>query len=158
MKPPLLAIGIALCGLAGQSAMAAVPTVAVFDFELVNTSPAASTPEELARLHQLDHQLQSALGTPDRYNVMTMTAPPESPSIRSCNGCELDQARKAGADLAAYGWVQKVSNLILNINLVIEDAKTGQIIKADSVDIRGNTDDSWARGLRYLIDERLFRD
>jgi len=79
-------------------------------------------------------------------------------SIRGCNGCELEMARKAGAQLAAYGWVQKVSNLILNVNLVIEDVSTGQKLRADSVDIRGNTDESWQRGLKYLIDERLFRD
>jgi Protein of unknown function (DUF2380) len=79
-------------------------------------------------------------------------------SIRGCNGCELDLAKKLGARIAAYGWVQKVSNLILNINVVIEDASTGKVLKADSVDIRGNTNDSWTRGLRYLLNERLFRD
>ncbi len=57
-----------------------------------------------------------------------------------------------------YGWVQKVSNLILNINLVIEDAQTGKVLRADSVDIRSNTDNSWSRGLRFLLNERLFRD
>ncbi len=60
-----------------------------------------------------------------------------------------------GADLAAYGWVQNVSNLILNINLVIEDAATGKRLNAASVDIRGNTDESWDRGLRYLVRERV---
>ena len=54
--------------------------------------------------------------------------------------------------------MQKVSNLILNVNLVIEDAATGRPLRAGSVDIRGNTDKSWQRGLRYLLDERLFRE
>ena len=75
----------------------------------------------------------------------------------SCNGCELDLARELGAQQVAYGWVQKVSNLILNVNLVFEDATTGQVLRAGSVDIRGNTDESWTRGLRYLIAEQLFR-
>ena len=141
-------------------AMAAAPSVAVFDFDLVNTSPAASTADEMARLHGLDRQLHDDLAR--RYAVVDI-APVRSrlanvASIRSCNGCELDLARQAGASLAAYGWVQKVSNLILNINLVIEDAASGRVIKADSVDIRGNTDDSWRRGLKYLLEERLFRD
>ena len=78
-------------------------------------------------------------------------------SIRGCNGCELDIAQSLGAKQVAYGWVQKVSNLILNLNLVFEDATTGQILRAGSVDIRGNTDESWTRGLRYLIAEQLFR-
>ena len=52
--------------------------------------------------------------------------------------------------------MQKVSNLIININAVIEDAKTGQTIAGGSVDIRGNSDESWDRGLNYLMQEHIF--
>jgi hypothetical protein len=51
--------------------------------------------------------------------------------------------------------VQKVSNLILNITLVVRDVGTGQVINAGSVDLRGNTDESWSRGLSYLLRNRL---
>jgi Protein of unknown function (DUF2380) len=64
---------------------------------------------------------------------------------------ERDLAEKTGAEWAAWGTVQKVSNLILNINLYMEDAQTGRIEFAHSVDIRGNTDESWLRGLNYMI-------
>jgi hypothetical protein len=47
--------------------------------------------------------------------------------------------------------VQKVSNLILNINLYMEDVQTGRIEFAHSVDIRGNTDETWLHGLNYMI-------
>jgi Protein of unknown function (DUF2380) len=47
--------------------------------------------------------------------------------------------------------VQKVSNLILNINLYMEDAASGQMEFAKNVDIRGNTDESWRHGLDYLV-------
>ncbi|HYZ64123.1 MAG TPA: DUF3280 domain-containing protein [Acetobacteraceae bacterium] len=134
--------------------------LAVFDFTLTNTSGLPTTPEEAGRLRRLDAQLRTALSR--RFTVVD-TAPVQPDlarvdTIRGCNGCELDLARRLGADQAAYGWVQKVSNLILNVNLVIEDASTGQTLRAGSVDIRGNTDESWQRGLRYLLDERLFRD
>ena len=76
--------------------------------------------------------------------------------IANCNGCERDFALKAGADLAAWGTVQKVSNLILNINVYIEDAKAKKMLFAKSVDIRGNTDESWQRGLDYLLRHYLF--
>lgn len=139
----------------------AEPRVAVFDFELDNTSPAPSTPEELERTRRLGVQLREMLGAPGRYEVVDIAPVRDRiarvKSIRSCNGCELDAARHLGAELAAYGWVQKVSNLILNINVVIEDAETGRPLRADSVDIRGNTDESWQRGLRYLVNNRLFR-
>jgi Protein of unknown function (DUF2380) len=41
---------------------------------------------------------------------------------------------------------------------VIEDATTGRVLHAQSVDIRGDTDESWTRGLPYLLSERMFRD
>lgn len=135
------------------------PGLAVFDFTLIDTSPAPTSPAELARVHALDAQLRSALAA--RFKVIDaagLQARQNTVSIRGCNGCELDMARELGAEQVAYGWVQKVSNLILNINLVIEDTATGRTLRADSVDIRGNTDESWSRGLRYLLNERLFRE
>jgi Protein of unknown function (DUF2380)/Secretory lipase len=72
-------------------------------------------------------------------------------ALPNCNGCERDLAEKTGAEWAAWGTVQKVSNLILNINLYMEDVQTGRIEFAHSVDIRGNTDESWRHGLNYMI-------
>ena len=147
--------------IAASPAFAEPPSrIAAFDFTLNNTSPAPSTPEEMARLHRLDGQLQEALRS--RFALVDL-APVQGKleridSIRGCNGCELDMARMLGAQQVAYGWVQKVSNLILNVNLVIEDAATGKVLHADSTDIRGNTDESWTRGLRYLLNERIFRE
>ena len=51
--------------------------------------------------------------------------------------------------------VQKVSNLILNINVYLRDVHTGRLVTAASADMRGNTDESWSRATRYLIRERL---
>jgi hypothetical protein len=47
--------------------------------------------------------------------------------------------------------VQKVSNLILNLNIEIRDASTGRAVLAKSVDRRGNTDQSWQRGVDFLV-------
>ncbi len=153
---------MALCILFAMPAAAEQPRIAVFDFAFNNTSGVSNTPEELARLDRLSAQLREGLGANNRYTVLSVEPVRERlarvDSIRGCNGCELELARQLGGEFAAYGWVQKVSNLILNVNLVIEDANTGKVIKADSVDIRGNTDESWSRGLRYLLNERLFRD
>ena len=71
--------------------------------------------------------------------------------LYACNGCELDIARALRADRVLVGWVQKVSNLILNINVRIEDAATGQVLLLQSVDLRGNTDETWRRGIAYLV-------
>jgi len=156
----VLAFACLFAGFIAPAAAETLPELAVFDFTLVNTSPAPSTPEELARLHRLDGQLKDGLRS--RFTLVDV-APVQDQlarvaSIRGCNGCELDMARKLGAQQVAYGWVQKVSNLILNVNFVVEDVATGHTLHAESVDIRGNTDESWNRGLRYLLNERMFRD
>jgi len=136
--------------------------IAVFDVQLINTSLAPSTPEELERTRALGRQLRDALSRSGRYRVVDLTpvqaALDQAPELRNCNGCELPLARQAGAQQAAVTWVQKVSNLILNINLKIEDASTGARIRAGSVDIRGNTDESWSRGLRFLLEDQILVD
>ena len=48
-------------------------------------------------------------------------------------------------------WVQKVSNLILNIYIEIKDVATGQVVVNKSSDIRGNTDQSWQRGITSIV-------
>jgi hypothetical protein len=56
--------------------------------------------------------------------------------------------------------VHKVSNLILSITLVeMEAGPAGGARRAvHSAEIRGNTDDSWLRGLRWLLRNRLLRE
>ena len=78
--------------------------------------------------------------------------------LHSCNGCEAKIAANLGAEQAITGTVQKVSNLILNINLYVRDVASGKPLRAYSVDIRGNTDKSWSRGVSYMVRNRLLRD
>ena len=76
-------------------------------------------------------------------------------SLRGCNGCEVALGRRLGADFVVIGWVQKVSNLILNLNLQVRSVASGAVVSAGSVDIRGNTDESWRRGGLYLLEHRI---
>ncbi len=64
----------------------------------------------------------------------------------------LDGEKAAGAERIARCWVQKVSNLILNINIEVRNAATDETAYVKSVDIRGNTDETWLRGVRRLVD------
>lgn len=139
------------------------PRVALFGFALINTSIEATRPVEEARLQMLDELLRERLDASGRFRIVSIPTSLQEeiargPDIRNCNGCERDFAQKIGADLAAWGTVQKVSNLILNINLYIENARTRKMEFARSVDIRGNTDESWRRGLDYMIRHYLFNE
>ncbi len=73
-----------------------------------------------------------------------------------CNGCELRMAQRLGADYAIVSEVQKVSNLILSLNIQVRDPETGRNLRASSVEIRGNNDDSWLRGMRYILERAIF--
>ncbi|HEX2939699.1 MAG TPA: DUF3280 domain-containing protein [Rhodopila sp.] len=132
-----------------------VPT-AVFGFELDDTSLQAPLPAEKARLKMLDTQLLHILAKSGCCKVIPATADQASQAdLWNCNGCDVDLARKLDARISVVGWVQKVSNLILNINVAARSVATGKVIEEGSVDIRGNTDESWSRGLSYLMRNRL---
>lgn len=139
---------------------------AVFDLELYDTSLEGEMRGENAaeqqRLAMLSARLRDRLAASARFQVVD-TAPIRSDiaqigHIRGCNGCDADLARKLGADVAITGVVQKVSNLILNINLAVRDAATGELTESHSADIRGNTDRSWQHGLDWLLRNRLLKD
>ncbi|SPB18473.1 hypothetical protein NOV72_05673 [Caballeronia novacaledonica] len=72
--------------------------------------------------------------------------------MSACNGCERRVAKQLGTSRVGVCWVQKISNLILNMNLRVEDADSGALLFQRSVDIRGNTDLSWKRGAKALVD------
>jgi uncharacterized protein YeeX (DUF496 family) len=67
----------------------------------------------------------------------------------------MQMAKRLGAELAITGTVQKVSNLILNMNIYVRDVSSGATVTAMSADMRGNTEESWSRALDYLIRNRL---
>jgi len=131
----------------------------MLDFELIDEQEGVVPfPEKEARLAMASQRLREALIKEELYNVID-SAPvaqlirteAERQSLLGCNGCELDIARKAGADRILLAWVQKVSNLILNINIEVRDAKTGRVVLVKSVDLRGNTDQSWQRGIDFMV-------
>ena len=134
--------------------------VAFFGFELINTSPQPTSDAETRRLAMVGDTLKQILDDSGRYQLLPLSDAlkqriARSAAITGCNGCQIEWAREAGADLAVWGTVQKVSNLILNENVYIDDARTAGPYFSQSVDIRGNTDDSWVRGMRYLLRHNL---
>ena len=147
--------------------MAASPVpIAVFDFELLDSSLEGEVngprSDEQQRLRLISDQLRRQLDESGHYEVVAVDAAAgrieAAGFLHGCNGCEAEIARDLGAEQAMTGTIQKVSNLILNINLYVRDATSGKRLRAVSVDIRGNTDESWSRGLSYLVRNRLLRN
>ena len=158
---PMIAAAIACTLMLPLGATAAaddsgLPRVAFFGFQLINTSLEPTTPMEDGRVKMLDDLFREKLDHSGRFKIVPI--PPDAQQriaagaeISGCNGCERDYAKSIGANWAAWGTVQKVSNLILNINLYMEDAASGKLEFAKSVDIRGNTDEFWRHGLDYML-------
>jgi hypothetical protein len=134
-----------------------------FGFQLINTSLEPTTPIEDGRVKMLDDLFQEKLDHSGRFKIVPIPSDTQQriaagPEISGCNGCERDYAKSIGANWAAWGTVQKVSNLILNINVYMEDAASGKLEFVKSVDIRGNTDESWRHGLDYMLRHYLFEE
>lgn len=141
-------------------------TVAVFDFELLDTSlegeAFGAKTAEGQRLVLISDLLRKMLAESGRYTPVDI-APAKAEItdagyLHSCNGCDAKIARGLGAARALTGLVQKVSNLILNINLYLRDAENGELLRVMSADIRGNTDKSWSRGVSWLVRNRLLKE
>lgn len=126
----------------------------------VQTEAGGTSPAEVARLEMLEEMVAERFRE-EGYDLLDL-APVAEELARivnpaKCYGCDARMARKLGADYALVGEVQKISNLILSMNLQLRDAQTGETVKGRVVDIRGNTDESWARGMRYILKTAFFQ-
>jgi len=137
-------------------------SVAVFDFELIDTSLEGAIrgarADERERLARLSDQLRQLLRESGRFSfvdIAPIASEAQASNLQACGGCDIRLARRIGAELAITGTVQKVSNLILNMNIYVRDASSGATIAAMSADMRGNTDESWSRTLNWLVRNRL---
>ena len=140
-------------------------SVAAFDFELYDTSLEGElrgeNEAEQRRLAAISDQFRRLLAQSARYDLVDiMPARREIAAagmFRGCNGCAVKIARGLGAEVSMTGMVQKVSNLILNINIYVRDVRSGKLLQVMSADIRGNTDESWAHGVSWLVRNRLLK-
>ncbi|MES5481223.1 DUF3280 domain-containing protein [Bradyrhizobium sp. INPA03-11B] len=144
------------------AARAEPPKLAVFDLEMIDTSLQGEMngprTDEQARLLRTGDQVRKELADSGKFRVIDIApvnAAAHGSNLQACGGCDVKLAGELGADLAMTGVVQKVSNLILNINLYLRDVHTGQLVTAASADMRGNTDESWSRATVYLVRNRL---
>ncbi|TAN48360.1 MAG: DUF2380 domain-containing protein [Methylococcaceae bacterium] len=74
-----------------------------------------------------------------------------TPPFHACNGCELDVARSAHARYVLVGWVSRVSNLVLSLNLEIKDTADGRTVLRKGLDFRGDNDKGWLKAIDYFV-------
>lgn len=116
-------------------------------------------PADLARLKLVADELKTLMTKDGRYEVMDLT--PWAADIdkahpfSKCDGCDLEIGQKAGADLAVMGYVDKLSDALISLQIFVRDVKSGEMVKTMSAEIRGNTDELWLHGIRYLWRNRF---
>jgi len=154
----LLLLGFASAATAGEK-------VAFFGLTMLDDSlqgaVAGEDPAQRARLAMLEEIVRDRFNA-EGYDLVDIT-PVQADLDRTvnpakCYGCDTRMAARLGADFSLVGEVQKVSNLILAMNLQLRDAATGDLVRGGVVDIRSNTDESWQRGMRYILKNRIFRE
>ena len=135
-------------------------SVVVLDFELVDDQNNPLTKAaQVVRLRNATLQLRRELTERQLYLVVD-----QSPSqglqdglraqqefLYRCDDCAEQVGKLLGADLVVTPWVQKVSELILNLNIQIYDVKADKVVFSKSVDMRGNEDQSWSRAVHYMV-------
>jgi hypothetical protein len=146
----------------GITPAAAAPKAAVFDFELQYSDSALSSPDkkeaEGKRLKMISDRLREQLaasGTFEIVDIAPVAAQAAAANLQACGNCADDMATKIGARYAVTGVVFKVSELILSMNVFVREAETDKPVTSGIVDMRGNTDESWSRGVDYLYKRLL---
>lgn len=143
-------------------AKAEVSTVAFLGVHLQNDNEEfePTTDAERARMATLATSFKEQLEASGDFKFVPVSGALKAEIDRGqevglCGGCEIAYGKQAGAEQVAWIRVQKVSNLILNLNVYIENVADAKMTYEHSVDIRGNTDETWSRSLTYLIKNYL---
>ena len=151
--------GIAAAGEAPAPGAKSVAFLLVH-FQNDNEELEPTSEAERARMVTIREQFKTMMEASGRYKFVEVADADRAKftagqQLGHCAGCEFDYGSALGAESVAWIEVQKVSNLIMNLNVFMSDVAGRKSTFVHSVDIRGNTDDSWARSLSYLVKNYL---
>lgn len=161
---PRTSSALAALMIAVPAAALAAPKVAVFPFEVIEPigdgfSLPKKNPVEKARVQLATEALARHLAESGRFEVVDTSALAkeiaDKAPLYKCNGCETDLAKKAGAEIAVVGTIDKASETLLNMTIELHDAETGKVRGLGSTVIQGNTDEMWLRSVRWLVKNRI---
>ncbi len=75
--------------------------------------------------------------------------------LSQCNGCDHTIAEALGADIEVTTAVQQASAAIFNLSGTIKDVSSNRVLREGVVDIRGQGEDVFDHGVKFLTRERL---
>jgi hypothetical protein len=125
-----------------------------------NSEPITS--DEQARLGQIETSYIAKLERDKTYSFVSVSDGmrgriASGQAIGECGGCEIDYGKELGVPVVMWGTVQKVSNLILNLNIYMADVQQRKMIFVKSVDMRGNSDETWEQAVNYMVKRYILK-
>jgi len=149
--------------LANDDAATGKAKIAVFDFELEDTSAGggiiAQDSFDTTYLAQSTAEAKRLLAESGRYAVVpTAGADLEATSkngIRSCGGCETGIAQKLGADQAMTGVVTRINRTEFTLAIRIVDTHGGTEISTSYTNLRMGANYAWPRGVKWLMENQV---
>lgn len=159
---PATALILAMLLMPAAAASAPIK-LAVFDFELEDTSAGASvtsgSPSDEAKLADLTNEVRELLAKSGRYHVISTSgenasAVPPRP-LHDCSGCDAPAALKLGAEQSFVGVVRRVSRTEYTIRFQIRDVRSGAVVSTGDSGLRMGADYAWGRGAVRLVKDRL---
>ena len=152
-----------LAALPASAALSAPIKLAVFDFELEDTSAGASSageaPSDTETLAHVTDEVRQLLARSGRYRLVDVgaadAAAAKARTLRDCNGCDAAIALKLGAEQSFVGVVRRISRTEYVVMFRIREAQTGVVVSDENSDLRLGAADFWSRGAVRLIKDRL---
>jgi Protein of unknown function (DUF2380) len=152
-----LAIGFLIVLAASRFAepvLASPPTMAVADFDYVDTSgePRDQQKEHSDRLRDFAAAIRADLASSGRYQIVPLAcgADPCSAANRSASDL-IEDAKRAGAQYLLFGGVHKESTLLGWIKVQTLEVASNRVIFERLLSFRGDSDDAWHHAERFLV-------
>jgi len=136
--------------------------IAVFEFELENTSPTgktwAETSDDSMTMKALTAQARKALEASGRYEIVDTSgvdsAEVKDRSLRNCHGCDADIAKKIGADQSIIGVISRAGQTEYYVSLRITDAVRHEVVYRHMSFYIGS-ETGWSSGMRDAMADAL---
>ena len=152
-----------LVALAAEAATSAPIRLAIFDFELEDTSAGAPASGEASvdttQLTDVTNAVRQLLAQSGRYRLIDAggadAAAARAHQLRECNGCDAGIAMKLGAEQSFVGVVRRISRTEYTVRFQIRDAASGAVVSDADSGLRMGADYSWSRGATRLVQDLL---
>ncbi len=156
-----------LCAFAAASYSAcaagvAPSKIAVFEFELENTSPSSATWGETSKdspaMKAITEQVRRDLERSGKFETIDVSHVDAKEALahtlRSCRGCDAEIASKLGADRSLIGVISKAGNTEYYASIRLTDAKLHRVVFQKMAFFTGG-EASWSTGAHELVAEAI---